>query len=49
MLSQREDLSLAFAPRMRLRIHLAVCEACHNVSRQFQAMRIAMNLWRDSE
>lgn len=49
MLSQREDSPLPFAPRMRLRIHLAVCDACHNVSRQFRALRLAMIQWRDRE
>jgi len=47
LLSQREDMPLPLWPRIRLRVHLAVCDACTNVSRQFQAIGLAMKVWRD--
>jgi hypothetical protein len=49
LLSQREDQRLPFAQRLRLRIHLAVCDACTNVARQFATLRLAMQRWRDSD
>ncbi len=42
LLSQREDEPLPFGQRLRLRLHLMVCDACTNVSRQFAALRLAM-------
>jgi len=47
LLSQREEAPLPFAQRIKLRVHLTVCDACTNVSRQFQTMRLAMQRWRD--
>ena len=42
LLSQHEDAPLPFGRRLRLRLHLAYCDACTNVSRQFAAIRLAM-------
>jgi hypothetical protein len=45
LLSQRQDEQLPFAKRTRLRLHLAYCDACTNVSRQFETLRLAMRKW----
>lgn len=42
LLSKRQDEPLPFAKGARLRLHLAYCRACTNVSRQFEALRQAM-------
>ena len=42
LLSQREDDPLPLRQRIRLRMHLMICDACTNVSRQFAALRMAM-------
>jgi hypothetical protein len=42
LLSQREDEPLPLGKRVRLRLHLAVCDACTNVARQFATLRLAM-------
>jgi len=47
LLSQQQDERLPFMQRVKLRLHLAVCDACTNVSRQFQAMRLALQRWRE--
>jgi len=49
LLSQRQDEPLTFGKRLRLRLHLAYCEACTNVSRQFAALRLAMQRWRERD
>ena len=49
LLSQREDEPLAFGKRVRLRLHLAYCSACTNVSRQVSTLRLAMQRWRDRD
>ena len=47
LLSQQQDQPLAVVARLRLRLHLAYCEACSNVSRQFETLRLAMRQWRE--
>ena len=47
LLSQAQDETLPFGKRVRLRLHLAYCDACTNVSRQFATLRMAMQRWRD--
>jgi len=49
LLSQQEDAPLPFGKRMKLRLHLAFCDACRNVSRQFDAIRRAMQGWRERD
>jgi hypothetical protein len=49
LLSQQQDKPLLFGKRLRLRLHLMVCDACTNVSRQFAAMRMAMNAIRERD
>jgi hypothetical protein len=49
LLSQRQEEPLAFGKRMRLRLHLLYCDACTNVSRQLETLRLAMQQWRDRD
>ena len=49
LLSQREDERLPFGKRMKLRFHLAVCDACRNVSRQLASVRLALQKWRERD
>ena len=42
LLSQGEDRKLAFGERVTLRLHLAICDGCSNVSRQFKFLRLAV-------
>lgn len=48
LLSQGQDRKLAFGERVALRVHLAICDGCRNVSAQFRFLRVAVqNLSRD--
>lgn len=49
LLSQRQDEPLPLAKRLRLRLHLLYCDACTNVSRQFDTLRLAMRRWREKD
>jgi len=49
LLSQHQDEPLPFGKRLRLRLHLAYCDACTNVSRQFAAIRGAMQRLRQGD
>ncbi len=49
LLSQREDDVLPFGKRLRLRLHLLICDACTNVSRQFAALRMALQAIRNRD
>jgi hypothetical protein len=50
LLSQGEDRKLAFGDRVALRLHLAICDGCRNVSAQFRFLRLAVNsLSRDDD
>ena len=42
LVSQGLDRRLSFAQRVRLRVHLAVCDGCTNFSRQMQLLRKAV-------
>ena len=42
LLSQGEDRRLAFGERVALRVHLAICNGCRNVSAQFKFLRVAV-------
>ena len=42
LLSQGQDRKLAFGERVALRVHLAICDGCTNVSAQFRFLRVAM-------
>ncbi len=49
LLSQQQDEPLTFGKRMRLRLHLMYCDACTNVLRQFDTVRLAMLRWREKD
>jgi hypothetical protein len=49
LLSQRMEKPLPFGKRLRLRLHLFACDACRNVRRQFEAMHLAMQAWRERD
>jgi hypothetical protein len=49
LLSQQQEEPLPFGKRMRLRLHLMYCDACTNVSRQFETLRLAMQRWRERD
>ena len=49
LLSQQQDEPLPFGKRVRLRLHLMYCDACTNVSRQFDTLRLSMLRWRDKD
>lgn len=42
LLSQRQDKELPAGEQARLRLHLVICDACRNVSEQFDFIRRAM-------
>jgi hypothetical protein len=46
LLCQQQDEPLPFGKRLRLRIHLMVCDACRNVSRQLASIRLGLQKWR---
>ena len=47
LLSQRMEMPLGIAARLRLRLHLFACDACTRVAAQFSAIRQAMQAWRE--
>jgi hypothetical protein len=49
LLSQQQDERLPFGKRARLRLHLMYCDACTNVLRQFDTVRLAMLRWREKD
>jgi hypothetical protein len=50
LLSQGEDRTLAFGERVALRVHLAICKGCRNVSDQFRFLRVAVkSIARDAD
>lgn len=49
LLSQHQDEPLPLGKRLRLRLHLMYCDACANVSRQFQTLRLAMRKLREKD
>lgn len=49
LLSQGEDRRLGFGERVALRVHLAICEGCRNVSGQFKFLRQAVKRLVDRE
>ena len=49
LLCQQQDERLPFGKRLRLRVHLVMCNACRNVSRQLEALRLSIRKWRDRD
>lgn len=47
LLSERLDTSLLAGDRARLRLHVAICEACRGVDQQFDVIRRAMRKLSD--
>ncbi len=46
LLSQMQDVPLTGGERLRLRLHLAVCNACSRFARQLKFLRRAMRAYR---
>ena len=42
LVSQGLDRRLSFGERVRLRLHLAICEGCVNFKRQAEFLRLAV-------
>ena len=42
LVSQRLDRELTFGERTALRVHLAICQGCRNVSKQLEFLRRAV-------
>ena len=42
LLSQGEDRKLRLGERVALRMHLAICDGCRNVTAQFKFLRAAV-------
>jgi hypothetical protein len=42
MVSQGMDRDLGFAERVRLRVHLAICDGCTNFNKQMAILRQAV-------
>jgi putative zinc finger protein len=49
LLSQGQDRKLGFGERVALRVHLAICDGCRNVNRQFKFLREAVHALAESE
>ena len=49
LLSQAQDRPLGFAERLRMRLHLAICDRCRRVSTQFDFLRAAVRRYRDGD
>jgi hypothetical protein len=45
LISQNADRRLPLAQRIQLRLHLLICDACTNFSRQVQFLRKALGRW----
>jgi predicted anti-sigma-YlaC factor YlaD len=49
LLSQGQDRRLTVAEKIRLRLHLLLCQGCRNFSRQLAFMRTALQQYRDRD
>ncbi len=49
LLSQAQDRPLGFFERLRMRLHLAICDRCRRVSTQFDFLRAAVRRYRDGD
>jgi hypothetical protein len=47
LLSRRLDRPLPFGERVKLRLHLLVCDACARFERQMALLRAAMRKYRE--
>lgn len=49
LISEEMDHSLSFNKRVRLKMHLAICNLCHVYSKQLQTLRnLARNLGKEN-
>ena len=46
-MSANLDRELTSLERIGLRLHLAICDVCPTVVRQFESMRKSVHEWRD--
>ena len=49
LLSQAQDRPLGPGERLRLQLHLLVCDGCTNFRRQLDLMRAAIRRYRDND
>jgi hypothetical protein len=47
LLSQGQDRRLGLGERLRLRLHLLICQGCSNFGRQLVILRTAIRRYRD--
>lgn len=47
LLSQGQDRPLSWGERIRLRVHLMLCNGCHNFGNQLEFLRTAVRRYRD--
>lgn len=47
LLSDGQERALGFGERLKLRIHLAICDACTNFSRQLALLRRAVQALKE--
>ena len=47
LLSQGQDRPLSWGERIRLRLHLLLCDGCRNFSSQLEFLRTALRRYRD--
>ena len=47
LLSDGQEQALGFGERLKLRIHLAICDACTNFSRQLALLRRAVQALKE--
>jgi hypothetical protein len=47
LLSQRQDRPLVFGERVKLRLHLVLCDVCTRFAAQLDFMREALRRYRD--
>lgn len=49
LLSQAQDRSLSLPEKIRLELHLLICDRCRNFNRQLEFMRTALRRYRDRD
>ena len=49
LLSQSQDRLLTLPEKIRLHLHLMLCDGCRNFNRQLELMRAALRRYRDRD
>ena len=49
LLSQSQDRLLTLPEKIRLYLHLMLCDGCRNFNRQLELMRAALRRYRDRD